>query len=832
MTDKAYITISLLQFLDLGLLVWAGVYFGIWALRRIWALKSGSPNSAQVLPLISFAILLAGLLRWNYGYFPPAFFRWQESLPFVLPFSCVALVLIWLGKTYGAKEQDASSASGWLGFASVLPEELGEATHARLALASVAGLFVELLLIRWMTSEISVFAYFKNFVLISCFLGFGLGCFLCRRRISLPAAVVPLLTLVSLISWPSELRDVLINLHLILGTSTEVQIWGIPTMPIDRAGGLGLVFSILLTVPLFMLVCYAMVPLGQAVGWQLEKAAKGIRAYSANILGSLAGVALFTWLSYLWTPPAVWFAVAGVLMAVLFWRRPKAVAILVIAYTAMTIVTAMVQVKDAKIYWSPYQKLTVRPRADKGEIIAYEISTNESWYQRIANLSSGFIAAHPQLFTEKRVRWNAYNVPYHFYPDPPRVLVLGAGTGNDVAAALRNGAGVVTAVEIDPLILDLGRKLHFEKPYASSKVRVVLNDARSYVETTNDRYDLIVFSLLDSHTTSSNYSNIRIDNYVYTREALAQTARLLAPNGVMIVKFWVSTPWIAGRLDKMMTETFHRPPLQFQTELAEYETAGRFFVAGSREQIQKAIAEPELAAFLAAHREVEMSFAPETTDDWPYLYQREPGIPLLVYTLTAAVLFVSLGIVQGSGAARGRIRWHFFFLGGGFLLLEAQIISRTALLFGTTWVVNSIIISALLLLIVASNLLAEWTDKIGRNAAYAGLFCALAISYFIPLRWLFFDSILLKAAAAALVLCLPVFFAGIIFIRSFAAAGFTGESLGSNLMGAVTGGVLESLSLWFGIKSMVLLAAAFYLASALSMRSAPQGLEREVDSNT
>jgi len=94
--------------------------------------------------------------------------------------------------------------------------------------------------------------------------------------------------------------------------------------------------------------------------------------------------------------------------------------------------------------------------------------------------------------------------------------------GNDVAAALRNGAGHITAVEIDPLILKLGKQLHFEKPYSSSRVQAVQDDARSYVQNSKERFDLIVFSLLDSHTTNSHFTNIRIDNYVYTLEALGK----------------------------------------------------------------------------------------------------------------------------------------------------------------------------------------------------------------------------------------------------------------------------------------------------------------------
>ena len=117
-----------------------------------------------------------------------------------------------------------------------------------------------------------------------------------------------------------------------------------------------------------------------------------------------------------------------------------------------------------KVYWSPYQKLTLLPRQRAGNIIAYQLTTNDSWYQQILNLSPEFVASHPQFFHDVPIEWNAYNLPYHFYPQPPSVLILGSGMGNDVAAALRNGAGHITAVEIDPLILKLGKQLHFEKP--------------------------------------------------------------------------------------------------------------------------------------------------------------------------------------------------------------------------------------------------------------------------------------------------------------------------------------------------------------------------------
>ena len=381
-------------------------------------------------------------------------------------------------------------------------------------------------------------------------------------------------------------------------------------------------------------------------------------------------------------------------------------------------------------------------------------------------------------------------------------------------------------MEIDPLILKLGRELHFEQPYSSPRVRVVVDDARSYVENTGEHFDFIVFSLLDSHTTSSYYSNIRIDNYVYTVEALRATKRLLKADGLMIIKFWVNTPWIAGRLHGLVQTVFGAPPLQFQAgavedpyKITSYTSPGRFFIAGSPQRIEQAMADPSLATYVAHNSNVPTEPAELTTDDWPYFYQHEPGLPGSVIVISAVLILLCWRFLRATGIELGFLRWHFFFLGAGFLLLEAQIISKMALLFGTTWVVNSIVIAGLMVLIVAANLLVEWKRQIPIVVGYVGIFASMMAAYTIPLEKFFFASIWMKGLTATAVLCLPVFFAGIVFIRSFAREKFSGEALGSNLMGALVGGLLESVSMWTGIRSLLLLAAALYLASWIALRA-------------
>jgi spermidine synthase len=735
---------------------------------------------------------------------------------FVFVVGLCGIVSLWLFDLYRVETRSASSAAMRLRVArwEFSPRDLGGFSHGKLALVSVLGLFLEMLMIRWVSSEVRIFAYFKNFVLIACFLGFGLGCYLVRRRISLLSLLVPLATLAVIVKlpWPG-LRQLIIDLPGYIGATSEVNVWGIPYIPMGLKSLALLANATLVVVPIFALISFAFVPLGQLVGWYLENAPNGIYGYTVNIVGSLMGIALYTLLCFLFQPPAVWFLLAGSMLVWFVWSLPRMRWASVVVLTFCIGLTSLGPGSESKDYWSPYQKLTLSPLNRDGELVGHQLTTNGSWYQQILNLSPSFVASHPQYFKQEPVEWNAYNLPYHFYQAPPSALVLGAGTGNDVAAALRNGAGQVTAVEIDPLILKLGKTLHFEKPYDSPRVTAVLNDARSYVETTNDRFDLVVFSLLDSHTNSSYYSNIRIDNYVYTVEAMQATKRLLKPDGIMVVKFAVATPWIAGRLNNLLQTVFGRAPLEVQASETVFTSAGRFFIAGSQARIDRALAEPSLAAYVHSHQDFPAAKASLTTDDWPYFYQHEPGLPGSVIILSAVLIFLCWSFMRQTGAIVGSLRWHFFFLGAGFLLLEAQIISKMALLFGTTWLVNSIVIAGLMILIVASNFLVQWQPKIPVSVGYAGILCTIAAGYFIPLERLFFQSIWVKALVATAVLCLPVFFAGIVFIRSFALEGFRSEALGSNLLGALTGGMLESLSMWTGIRSLLIIAAVLYLAS-------------------
>ena len=376
-------------------------------------------------------------------------------------------------------------------------------------------------------------------------------------------------------------------------------------------------------------------------------------------------------------------------------------------------------------------------------------------------------------------------------------------------------------IQVDS-IKDVGKQLHPDHPYDSPRVHVILNDARNYLRQATEKYDVVIFGLLDSHTQSSSYSNIRLDNYVYTEEAFREAKQLLKPSGVLVLKFEVrdAATWMGERFYATLDHLFGRPPVVFAVPgIASIGTLpATEFLASNDSSLWQQAARPELAAFVAAHPPIFSSGVasppPLATDDWPYVYHRSHSIPRTYLTISLILLVMTLLMTRGEFSIKNISTWNFFFLGAGFLLLETQMVSRLALYFGATWWVNCVALSAILIMLVVANFVVEWHKPERLVMYYFALVVCLVVIYMIPWTELPFCSRVVGTLLAA-AYGFPIFFAGIIFTESFRRCSDKSASFGSNIVGAVAGGLAQNVSFVIGLKALLLLAVVFYLLAAL-----------------
>jgi spermidine synthase len=692
-------------------------------------------------------------------------------------------------------------------------------------LISILGLFIETLFIRWIGTEIRIFAYLQNTILVVCFLGLGIGMFTSSRPIELKRSLIPMTVLVFLMAIPVT-RSTLGNISEMLSALGDLVIWSgnetsdVNTQIVLLVVGLGLTFAVLI------LIVDTFVPLGRILGRLMNAHPNPIWAYSINIAGSIIGTWLFVLLSFFYQPPFVWFLVtAGLLAVFILWSKHDKRVSFTLLGTLLVLSWFAGQVPNAlQVVWSPYQKLVVE--ATQSEILGdYVIYVNNAGYQGLLDLSDKRVSATPEKFPPELRGLSQYDLPFLLHPAPKSVLLVGAGSGNDAAGALRHDVSSVTAVEIDPAIITIGQARHPERPYSSPQVRVVNDDARSFFATTTEKYDVISFGLLDSHTTTS-LTNARLDHYVYTKESIVQAKSKLAEGGIMVLTFQAERPFIVDRIERVLTESFDQPPLMFLIPRNSYGWGGVMYVTGDLQTIQHQLAENErLASYIAwlqDHYPLQVTGTTKVvTDDWPYLYLKSPRIPVLYYLLVGIVgiLFVtSYRKWQASKdlSLTSRTFWHFGFLGAAFLLLEVQNISKASVVLGNTWQVNAVIISCILGLALVANWIAYKYPKLPITPVYVLLIGTALALYFVDLARFGFLPYLTKALVVGTLTSLPMLFSGIIFVRSFAVAKDKSNALGANLIGALAGALLQSVTFVVGIKALLLVVAGFYLLSLLT----------------
>jgi hypothetical protein len=644
--------------------------------------------------------------------------------------------------------------------------------RSRLVLASFLMLFVELALIRWTAANNLYLTHLTNFVLLASFLGIGLGFLLAGSRRDLfalaPASLALLVAFV--LAFPVQTVD-------------DGGAWRL-------GGALGMApLPRWVTLPaIFLLTVAVLAGLGQEVARTFARF-EPLEAYRLDVLGSLAGIAVFAGLSFLRLPPLGWALLGAVAFGLLLGRRLRAWPV---AGIGLVVLLLGAQSVLGGFLWSPYYKIRAVTEAN-GSV---RVDVNNTPHQ----------TAHSLARIDRDDPF--YRYPYTYVARRDDVLIIGAGTGNDVAVALDEGVRRVDAVEIDPVLLQLGRERHPERPYSDPRVTAHIDDGRAFLERTDRRYDLILLALPDSATIVTGQAALRLENYLFTTQALEQARALLKPGGTFAMYNYYES-WLVDRYANTLRAVYGTSPCV---------QVGRSL--GPRQEVVLSLGKDGGTAGCATTWQPSSSTLEPSTDDRPFPYLAERSIPSFYLWMLGLILVASLLLVRAAAGPLRRMRPYadLFFMGGAFLLLETKNVVQFALLFGTTWAVNAAVFAGILLSVLAAIELARRVRLPRPVILYLGLLLALAAAWLIPPAALLSLPVVPRFLAGVAVAFAPIFLANLVFAQRFRSIAASTTAFGANLLGAMVGGALEYLALVTGFRFLLVLVAVLYGLAFLTGR--------------
>ncbi len=320
--------------------------------------------------------------------------------------------------------------------------------------------------------------------------------------------------------------------------------------------------------------------------------------------------------------------------------------------------------------------------------------------------------------------------------DPFTALVIGPGGGRDLLTALVFGASRVDGVEVNPIIADdvmRGRFRDFSGSiYQNPNVNVVVDDGRSFIRRSDERYDIIQASLVDTWAATAAGAYTLTENTLYTKEAFEDYYDHLTDRGMLTITRWVfdglrlvslaqaacesrgcsAADHIAiVQQDRVATFLFKKTPFAPDDVKRLRATSANlgFMVlyapgqTDANNDYAKLVLAPDRRAFYEAyHHDVT-----PTTDNRPFFFHTTKikdqfhtafgrsmlfgnGLSALMTLMAISATFVTLFVVGpllvSGNELRGSEwpRWlaYFGLLGAGFMLIEVALLQRFVLLLG------------------------------------------------------------------------------------------------------------------------------------------------------
>ncbi len=619
--------------------------------------------------------------------------------------------------------------------------------------------------------------------------------------------------------------------------------------------------------------------------------------YAADLLGGAVGLvaalALVSWLGALDALLAL-ALLAGVTAILLAWIAGRRVllvraAAVVVALIAMLLINraaGIVVFSPAALADAPPDKTMIALLREQG---AQLLETRWDSFARVDMVQTGDPTVR-YVFTDagagsvmvryggddRAVSWLRDDIAYlPFALDASAtdaVLILGAGAGKDVLMAHLAGAETITAVEINPALVDLTRD---SADYNGGVldlpgVETVVADGRIYVERTDRHYDLIYANIVYSQVAAPGHSALA-ESYIFTREALRaywshltddgrigfvthhgiEGVRLLvaaldmlqgegmtlqqALRHVALASLRSGDPQTRSSVVLILRQPWTLGAANDFAEAAHARNAGVLYLPLYQEQSLEPLAQGmSLDDYIAINSDY--SYTP-TTDDRPFFYQFDPGLPpglgdLLLVGLLLVVVYFSWLIFffvrrDGGQWKRASLAPYFAALGAAFMLVEVPLIQRFSLLLGQPVLALAVVVGGLLAGGGMGSLLSSRFSlaQLPRRTALAALLAAaLAVISLVVYPTLIRQALPLDLPARLLVtvaaVMLPGIFMGMPFpggLRAAHRADPAGVAAlwGANAIASVLGSALAmALAMAAGFSAALALGAALYIAAA------------------
>lgn len=701
-----------------------------------------------------------------------------------------------------------------------------------IAIWSFTAVFFELICVRWLCCDIRPLVFEQSFPLVACLTGLASGL---ANRNDRPFILFPSALFLFVLAVKVAEMFGLANQRSAAEGSFDWQILspgneGLLTFVVFQFLGL----ITLMLFPFFVSFCT-----GCRLGILFEQV-NSIKGYSLNAVASLLGCLAAYGIGFL-APNPVWsiafIAATSIYICIAkdFSLKKRVLALIPLALLPML---AIWQIEYPKLgfppyltnycssktqtLWSSYQridldKLLENPQLPESQTreIGMVVRLNKVVDQVFFDPNISIDDLPPTLtkiFADRR-RLDANGF---LFGKAENVLILGSGLGQEIPGAIKNGARSIDVVEIDPALMKISRQINTQVS-KNANVNFICDDARHFIETSKKQYDLVLMSNLYAQSSNILAPKLRLDTYCYTREAFKSALSRLSPNGKLVIAYPVVYPWIGERIFRTLEFAAGRTPQVFQQSYHMASHVPTLFVVPSKENEKSAT--PQYWSEIGVHPK---SNTPILTDNWPFLYVLQSTLDLPMRLSFVALLvmgFVGARHLVFDTSVKKTLNFVSFALGAGFTIIELQSIDLIARFFGNTWLSSSFVVAASILTVLLANVfVTKGSSFVLSNSK--SIFLAIAIFLISNFIWSSADLARVFGSSAALVCGLlqfmPAFLGSSFFAAQIKENNNLSQALAASTFGCLLAAILQFVKLSFGIKTLSLIALAFYVAAFLT----------------